>query len=722
MKDKTSVIVGSATLGLLAGFGVITGAVNLKTVAIAGMLALPTTFVTHLISDTQATKRINQSEERVKGLERELQKALSKTTFLEDVEARSLHLTEEVNKVRAALQLALGEHQKASELNQYLQQTLTTLETDLEASKGRVEELQAECEEWELQFSDRVLTESEAKFQQAKKVEIERIFQEHDAITSQAIVLFQRLQGWGEKVAHGHQTKREIIKNLATSYNANLDELGELVEKERGHYIEQIELLHEKVGRLQHQINGDLVEPEYGQFGFDQNGRIANAIAEWLWNHHKIPLKVTGFEVSPDGTLTAGYIYPRSMPVEALSKQIEGDSSTIARSLGLYALEKPTKLQIADVFTVRVRRDRPARKADKGSLYRSKEEFIKYILSQPVRLRIVGEPGSGKTPTVAVLLGHLLSRGFLEANTPNGRKLPYCVVESCNPLAGISVKNGDELDFCLKWNSGATGFKGLAQEYRFRKNPANAEYKNQVGYIWVADEIDVTMADLTKDEAKPFKDALKDGGHINLGVIVMGQSANVSTSKGLSIDDQKMLTNIYIDAVSIRTFLTQYGERFYSKRAVEKALSTLEELELEIEEKNEVICDTAREFRIAMVTANRSPVFYQLPYFDSVDIDVFAYQETLARVSAIRDGRVKTGVVDGVSPDSGNVDIAAGSERLAVSGRSSYAGLGTRPDTPVKPICPHCGSHSIRSKGSKWLCQNPEHSSVAPAQPKSWNK
>jgi hypothetical protein len=75
------------------------------------------------------------------------------------------------------------------------------------------------------------------------------------------------------------------------------------------------------------------------------------------------------------------------------------------------------------------------------------------------------------------------------------------------------------------------GFKGLAQEYRFRKDSANAEYKNQVGYIWVADEIDVTMADLTKDEAKPFKDALKDGGHINLGVIVMGQSANVSLQR-----------------------------------------------------------------------------------------------------------------------------------------------------------------------------------------------
>jgi hypothetical protein len=536
------------------------------------------------------------------------------------------------------------------------------------------------------------------------------------------MALFRQLQQWGEKVAHGHQSKREIIQSLAASYNQNLDELGQSVEKERGHYLTQIELLNERVGQLQHQLAGDLLSPEYGQFGFDQNGRIANALAEWLWNHHKIPLKVTGFEISSDGVLTAGYIYSRSMAPESLARLIEDDSSQIARSLGLYSVEKPQKLQIADVFTVKVRRERPARKADKGSLYRSKEEFVNYILSQPVRLRIVGEPGAGKTPSVAVLLSHILKRGFLEANTPNGRKLPYCVVESCNPLAGISVKNGDELDFCLKWNSGAKGFKGLAEEYRFRKNPTNADYKNAVGYIWVADEIDNTMAELTKDEAKPFKDALKDGGHVNLGVIVMGQSANVSTSKGLSIDDQKMLTNIYIDPVSIRTFLTQYGERFYSKRAVEKALATLEELELEIEERNEVICDTAREFRIGMVTASRSPVFYQLPYFDSVEIDITTYQETLAKVSLIREGRGKTGVVSSVSPDFEEIDTVSVSERLDGSRRSPYAGLETGRDTFVKPTCPYCGSTNIRSKGNSWLCQNQEHSIVALGQPKSWKK
>ncbi len=230
------------------------------------------------------------------------------------------------------------------------------------------------------------------------------------------------------------------------------------------------------------------------------------------------------------------------------------------------------------------------------------------------------------------------------------------------------------------------------------------------------------MADLTKDEAKPFKDALKDGGHINLGVIVMGQSANVSTSKGLSIDDQKMLTNIYIDPVSIRTFLTQYGERFYSKRAVEKALATLEELELEIEEKNEVICDTAREFRIAMVTASRSPVFYQLPYFDSVEIDANAYQQTLAKVSDLRDGRGETRCVASVEADSEDVDIAAVSARPDGSRRSPYVGLETGRDVSDKPACPYCKSDKVRSKGDSWLCQNPDHYLLASGTPKSWKK
>jgi hypothetical protein len=42
-----------------------------------------------------------------------------------------------------------------------------------------------------------------------------------------------------------------------------------------------------------------------------------------------------------------------------------------------------------------------------------------------------------------------------------------------------------------------------------------------------------------------------------MGVIVMGQSGMVKTTKTLDIDVQKLLTNIYIDPVSIRTAVTQ---------------------------------------------------------------------------------------------------------------------------------------------------------------------
>ena len=628
--------VGAGVVSLCAGTLLTSNFKNAgQTITLATLLSLPTVAGLHLVLDGKATRRINEAESKgskaeSKAREAEARasqaefKAIEATVRLSQTQSRlaelgrkNSELATELASVRAVLEdVNLHRHQLLVYAEK-VQPTINQLQQELRTAQQSAEALQLEIEDLETDFEEKVEAEAEERFHAAKHEEIQRIFDEHDAITSNAMALFKRLQSWGQKVAVSHEQKRELITSLASAYNQNLDEFGQLVEKERSHYIEQIEILNENVGRLQQRLAGDLVEPVYGEFGFNPDGKIANALANWIWLHRQIPLKVTGFEVGSDGTVTAGYSYSRSTSPEALIQLIEGDSKQIALNLGLYAVEGARKLQITDCLAVKARKERPARKTDKGSLYRSKEEFIKYILSEPLRLRIVGEPGSGKTPTVAVLLSHILTRGFLEANTPNGRKLPYTVVESCNPLAGISVKNGDELDFCLKWNSGARGFKGLAEEYRFRKNPANADYKNQVGYIWVADEVDVTMAELTKDEAKPFKDSLKDGGHVNLGVIVMGQSANISTSKGLSIDDQKMMTNIYIDPVSIRTFLTQYGERFYSKKAVEKALATLEEIELELEEQNEIICDTAREFRIGMVTANRSPVFYQLPYFDT---------------------------------------------------------------------------------------------------------
>ena len=153
-----------------------------------------------------------------------------------------------------------------------------------------------------------------------------------------------------------------------------------------------------------------------------------------------------------------------------------------------------------------------------------------------------------------------------------------------------------------------------------------------------------------------------------------------------------------------------------------KALASLEELELDIEEKNEVICDTAREFLIAIVTASHSPVFYQLPYFDIVEIDVSTYQQTLAKVLAIRDRRGETVDISSVPVDSMNCYTASIIGGRDTSGHSPMSGFGTCPDVSLKPTCPHCGSTQVRSKGDKWLCLNSEHVNVANDKPKSWKK
>lgn len=697
-----------------------------KTLSISALFSATTSLIACLIVDTRKQSRLNESEDKANSTLYKLQ-ATEKDFATAQVTIGELNA--EVSKMKELLKVAkqgLENYQTDSEESRLkvgqMSEVIQTLKDELKATKTELDETREDLTNIQEHFNDIVQEEATKIAKVYEKTRIQEVFDEHDEITSETMRLFRQLQGWGQMVRERHETLKESARELRKQYAKHIDEYTEKVNKEREALLHQVEVLNERIALLQHELAGDLVAPEYLECGFDESGRIANALANWLWVNRKIPLKVTGFEQHADGTLTAGFTYSRATPPEAILKVIEGDSPTIARNLGLYALEKPSKLQVTDCLTVKVRRSRPARKTDKGNLYRSKEEFIKYILSQPVRLRVIGEPGAGKTPTVAVLLSHILKRGFLSANTPNGQKLPYTVVEFCNPLAGISVKNGDDLDFCLTWNSCSAGFKGLTVEYRFRKNPDNANYKSSVGYVWVCDEFDIGMADMSKDEAEPFKKALKDGGHVNLGVIVMGQSANISTSKGLSIDDQKMMTNIYIDAVSIRTFLTQYGERFYSKKAVEKALNTLEELELEIEEQNEIICDTAREFRIAMVTSNRSPVFYQLPYFDSVDIDVEAYQQTLNKVSEIRSGRAETPTDNSVSNHFPDVAIASLLGRRDVSGRPPYAGLETGRDVSDKPTCPYCGSSDIRSKGNSWLCQDLEHSNVAPNKPKSWKK
>jgi hypothetical protein len=202
--------------------------------------------------------------------------------------------------------------------------TIIQLQKSLFVATTRADELEAGVKEWERTFQSKLDLEADKRFQQAKEAEIKRIQAENDEITREAMDIARAYRQWGIEVDARLEDRGEFIKSITNQYNAHLDGLKGSVSTQIQEYLKQIEILNCKVAALQQKLAGDLLVPEYGQFGFDQNGRIANALAEWLWNHHKIPLKVTGFEVGSDGVITAGYAYSRSMTPEALARVIDG--------------------------------------------------------------------------------------------------------------------------------------------------------------------------------------------------------------------------------------------------------------------------------------------------------------------------------------------------------------------------------------------------------------
>jgi len=658
VKNQTSVIVGSATLGLLAGFGVITGAVNFKTVSIAGMLALPTAFVTHLISDTQATKRINQSEERVKGLERELEKAMSQATFLEDIEARSQHLAIEIDKVRSALDLAIGEHQKASDLNLLLQQSLSALQADLEASQGKVEELQAECEAWEEEFTDRVESAADAKFQIANKAEIQKIFDEHDAITSQAMQLFQELQQWGQKVAHGHTAKREIIQNLARSYNENLLDFGESVKKEHAAHVAHVEDLNERIAMLQQQLAGDLIAPEYGKFGYQWDARIADDIARHIWQSMHIPLAVKGFKSNPDGTAEAGYAYSRSHPIEALQRDLNRLSGDIAKSLGIHAIESIKKHDLSDLLIIGWRCERPKPIAE-DAFYRIVapasactkllREALDHKKGGKPTLRIMGATGEGKGIIAKILLADWVKSESGE-------------IWLSDPMDGSDEDRWEVPKAAKSSREARQLLKEFEGEFRRRKDKVSD--RKDVPVVGLFDEFDKEHPRDDKDLVKSIWTAIR---HHKMKLILMGQSSEVG-SNGWQWDEMKNCACLFVGS-GITTAIKHAKDLGLSRAIASQLESQNDQIQNWLESKNQGL-DAANQYRVGLLVCSDKAQFIEFPP---------AHKGAIERDKSV----IVSHPWKSVSTD----------EKVVV--------------TELK-VCPGCGG-KLRKAGSKLRCENRSH-------------
>jgi hypothetical protein len=539
----------------------------------------------------------------------------------------------------------------------------------------------------------RVQSAADAKFQQAKKVEIERIFQEHDAITSQAMALFRQLQGWGEKVAHGHAAKREIIKNLAASYNQNLDEVNELIEKERSHYITQIEVLNERVGQLQHQINGDLVEPEYLAVAYSVEGRISNDIAREVFIALQIPLAVKGYHVKQDGSTDVALGYSRLMGSVALTEALKRQSDSIAKALRIHKITSIRKLEIADLIVLTFRRE-PSVKEDTIRLIAgTPEQFLEYVASHPIRYRLIADPGTGKTPITAVMVSEILKVGGTRGNTGKGRKIPNTLVTVSCPDVESSQKDADyPLEIFLQYGNTTAAVKSFSdadEDWKYRKRDIN--YAQSFFQLWVWDELDNTLnnADDPKGVGEKFKNFLKQAHHTGVGWIVSGQSVMTKQIPGFMDDDRELFTQVIIGTSKIRKYLEKYGKKILSAKVVTQLLNNLDDLEPYIEDKNSLVTDAARLLRLALVLDDKSPKLYFLPNLDSAKFNAQKIEETTNKAQLAKRSFLAGTAGSRLASNGANLDIVSTDINLTVPSNPT---IGGESQSSQKPHCPHCGS------------------------------
>ncbi|BAY96028.1 MULTISPECIES: hypothetical protein [unclassified Tolypothrix] len=712
LSPKCQIALGTGSFGLLAGIAIASGGFRdslAKTLSIAGGAALPAIALTHFIVDTRAQSKVNESERRANDVTVSLDQANQQ---LEDSKARLTNLTRELEaykrsseKIQQQLLYQLeetkqnlltseGNCDRALKLIAQLQGNIEALEAQASKDKEQIAYLATEVEHWELNFYSMVNAESDKKFKAAKSTEIQKIFDEHDQITQEAMALFRQLQSWGEKVAHGHNSKREIIRGLAIAYNSNLDEINQAIDLERLGYLEQIELLNEKVARLQQEAAGDLVEPTYGDFGFDINGRIANELARTIWQDLQLPLSVKGFQVKPDGAVDIGYGYSRSVSPQAIASSISKHSEALAKKLRLFKITSVRKLEITDCIVVSFRQS-PAVKDDEIKLMvGSPNQFISYITSHPIRYRLIADPGVGKTPTTAVMISEILKVGCTRGNTGKGEKVPNTLVTVSYPGAVGSLKDSSyPLDIFLKYGdttAAIKSFEDCLEDGKYRvQNPSFAANYFQ---IWVWDELDNTLNSCSEPykAGENLKKILKQFGHNNIGWIVSGQSVMTKQIPGFTNDDRSLFTEIIIGIPKIRHYLNTYGKGKNSESNLAKLTRNLDAIEEYIEHKNELVTDDARLLRVALVVDGRSPKLYFLPNLDNV---AFNYQEIEETKRLARLAKTSGTTGNGMVSNALNLDAASTG---TMAGLPPFSTIGGSCQNGTKPHCPHCGSANLK--------------------------
>jgi hypothetical protein len=708
MKTATKVkIIGGGLFGLIVGY-VLMSSQAVRILALAGTMSLPVGIGTAVICDRNAQNQLKAKDDKLIAARKEASQIPLLRAKVASADEASKRLYDELAKLRKAL-----EEEKSDRL--YTENQLSQSRQDVENRKWQIGKLEEslgesqdhldsaleELEQWEQGFNQRLEKAVSERVAEIRDGELDAIFDEHDRITQEAIAIAQGYQQIKDHYTQRFQEKTEFIRELVHKFNEPLTAKDEQIEG----YLQQIEALNGKIALLQQELAGDLIEPEYFPVAYDIDGRIANDIARKIWEECQIPLAVRGYHKRSDGTVDIGLGYSRSIPVEALTRDLQRFSVNIAKGLGLHKITSVRKLEYADLLVLSFRREPAIKDSDIGLIVGSADEFINYITSHPIRYRIIADPGQGKTPTTAVMLSEILKAGTRRGNTAKGAKVEHTLVTVSYPGVQSSLKDSDyPLETFLQYGTETAAIKSFQvalEDWKYRKQ--NVPYAEKFFQLWVWDELDNTLnsASAPKTVAENFKTVLKQGGHNNIGWIASGQSVMTKQIPGFMNDDRSLFTEIVIGIPKIRLYLNTYGKGKNSESNLAKLSKNLDEIEAYVEHKNQLITDDARLLRVALIVDSRSPKLYFLPNLDRVDFDYEAIENTRQLARDFRGGETGEAKIPTFPSEPCKTDTESVPATLPQWEKSPIQGQGSLPH------CPECGSANLTPQSrNRWKCED----------------
>ena len=597
---RKQIIIGGSTAFGISALLIATGLLKptIKLVALSSLGIIPVSIIVSENIHRKANQKVLQLEKTLGTTRAELKQ-------LETVQDDNGRLSQCMAELKTELSSVQNSLSSVKTENCNLKESLQFAQAQLAVSESQSAKLSSQLVEYEESYSNELESELQQKVQEyttkdreALKAKYRAILEEGESIYQEAMEIGEKYKAWAHEVAKRHVDRKNYILGLTTEFNKRIGEAQEAIEVERGHLITQVEALNEKVARLQQQLAGDLTEPEYGQFGYAIEGKIANDIARWCWDNLQIPLAIKDFQKRSDGVVDVGYGYSQSTPVEALIRDLQRYSENIARSLGIHKIVNIRKLEIADLMVLSFRREPAIKQDDLKRLLTSADKLATQVIREMSRkgtVRIMGATGDGKGVCARYLLSRITPtlNWYIRLHDPqHGSEQDHWDIPKVS-------KSGTELKQALKKITNQMKDREVTKIH----SPVTLD---------ILDEIDTQ---LEKEDKKQFLNLISRIRHLGMKLILIGQNPKVGRA-GFEWSDMAQMIAFYQGSCALDAI--KKNPALELKKDI--LLKQYNEISDVFEAKNEWLDDNKKHYFGLCVIPGKNPQWYELPVADDLEI------------------------------------------------------------------------------------------------------